>query len=201
MTFQIVLCQCASVLPHTMPSRLLCTFCCVCVVTGLGLSEWEDLARLWWAACREEDDFYRVPLQQPPQALWSVALRPGLWPHEQVRDCMQHANTTSVFNIVQKEIFEFVYLELYIYLKSIHFNRSYSLFLLDLSCLKHIFYKYNRLNTSFTYLTKSLNFKYIYICSVLNTPSFISIYAKSGKCIFASQTNPAKKKSAWLLSL
>lgn len=52
---------------------------------GFGVTQWEDLARIQRATRCEEDDFHRVSLQQPEKALWSAALRPRLWPHEQVR--------------------------------------------------------------------------------------------------------------------
>lgn len=51
---------------------------------GSRVAQREDLARLQRAARCEEDDFHRVPLQQPAKALWSTAVRPRLWPHEQV---------------------------------------------------------------------------------------------------------------------
>lgn len=58
---------------------------CICVLpVGSGVTQWEDLAWLQWAARCEENVFYRVSLQQPAKALWSAALRPRLWPHEQV---------------------------------------------------------------------------------------------------------------------
>lgn len=51
---------------------------------GSRVAQREDLARLQRAARCEEDDFHRIPLQQPAKALWSTAVRPRLWPHEQV---------------------------------------------------------------------------------------------------------------------
>lgn len=45
---------------------------------GSRVAQREDLARLQRAARCEEDDFHRIPLQQPAKALWSTAVRPRL---------------------------------------------------------------------------------------------------------------------------
>lgn len=66
-------------------SRANCMSADSCFVSvGSGFTQREDLARLQRTARCEEDDFHRVSLQQSAKAVWCAALRPRLWPHEQV---------------------------------------------------------------------------------------------------------------------
>lgn len=70
-----------SISPHTNSMSADSCF----VSAGSGFTQREDLARLQRTARCEEDDFHRVSLQQPAETFWGTALRPRLWPHEQVR--------------------------------------------------------------------------------------------------------------------
>lgn len=79
-------CQCGNIWYTPLLALSICRrLTCICVSpVGSGVTQREDLAWLQRAARCEENVFYRVSLQQPAKALWSTALRPRLWPHEQV---------------------------------------------------------------------------------------------------------------------
>lgn len=102
---------------HLSLHYLCCMSADLCVSSvGSGVTQREDLARLQRAARCEEDDFHRVSLQQPAKALWSAAVRPRLWPHEQVGFSM------AVLFLTQEETLHQTHTALHLYCTTVWTN-------------------------------------------------------------------------------